>query len=451
MSSKKHQYFGTDGIRGTVGKGFLTADWIVKLGNAIGKYLTQYELPKKVLIARDPRISGELFELALKTGLHAAGIDTIIVGVIPTPAVAYLTPIYRAGMGLVISASHNPYHDNGIKFFTDKGHKLNFEQESEIESLLQTTPLNVKSNKIGCTHVITDAEGRYIEFCKRSFPQKQNLNNIKIVLDCANGATFKVAPLVLSELGAEIITLHNTPNGFNINEKSGALYPEQLATHVLKEKADCGIALDGDGDRLIMVDHKGQIIDGDEILYILTKGYLAQQALSGGVVGTVMSNMGLEKALKAIGVEFIRTQVGDKYVMAELQEKNWLLGGETSGHIICLDLSQTGDGIVAALKVLSIMQALGLSLYEVKQGIEKYPQILINLPLDNTIDYLNLPEIKSAIKEAELKLNSEGRILLRQSGTEPCLRVMVEAKSQTLAKKIANQLATLITSIRQEV
>lgn len=455
--NSKKKYFGTDGIRGRVGRDPISAEWILRLGFAAGRVLVDQaqlqNLPGrcKVLIGKDTRISGYLFESALEAGLSAAGVDTIILGPMPTPAIAYLTKALRASAGIVISASHNPYYDNGIKFFTQEGTKLPDELELAIEAKLEEKMQMVESKDLGKAQRLRDAEGRYIEFCKNTFPNQLNLNDLKIVVDCANGATYRVAPMVFHELGANVIELGIKPDGLNINDRCGSTFPQNLAKHVLETKADVGIALDGDGDRIIMVDAKGQVLDGDELLFIIAKWYAETQRLKGGVVGTLMSNFGLEQALKTAGIQFCRANVGDRHVLEMLKKNAWNLGGESSGHIICLDANTTGDGIVSALRILAVMRYAGLSLAELKQGMTKCPQTLINVPLAQekflgmgSSDIFEVPSIKSAILAAELRLKGQGRVLLRSSGTEPVVRVMVEGQDSSIVEAVAQELAQIV-------
>jgi phosphoglucosamine mutase len=419
------KYFGTDGIRGRVGTFPITPEFVLKLGWAFGKVLAEQSL-KKVLIGKDTRVSGYMFESALEAGLVAAGIDTVILGPMPTPGVAYLTKTLRADSGLVISASHNPYYDNGIKFFNAKGCKLSDEIEHRIEYYLEQPMITVESEKIGKASRIQDAAARYIEFCKTIFNADESLSGLKIVLDCANGATYHIAPKIFSELGATVISLHTQPNGLNINDGAGSLHPENLVDSVKIYQADLGIAFDGDGDRVIMVDNQGEILDGDDILYILSKYYLAQGYVDEGVVGTQMTNYGLEIALKELGVPFVRAKVGDRYVLEKLQKNNWILGGENSGHILCMDKTTTGDGIIAAIQILNAMKSAQKNLHDLKQGMIKYTQVLTNVPFAfSPAVLLDSEAIQSAVKHAETQLNP-GRVLLRPSGTEPVVRVMVE-------------------------
>lgn len=440
------KYFGTDGIRGKVGESLLTPEFVMKLGWAAGKVLTGHG-DSRILIGKDTRISGYMFESALEAGLSAAGVDIDLLGPMPTPAIAYLTQTLRAAGGIVISASHNPYYDNGIKFLSQKGTKLPDEVEEAIESLLEQPMDCVESAKLGKASRLDDARGRYIEFCKSKFPSDKTLSGLKIVVDCANGATYQIAPKVFAELGAEVVAMGVKPDGVNINLECGATKPESMAAKVLESKADLGIALDGDGDRVIMVDHTGAIVDGDEILFILARHQLMQETLVSGVVGTLMSNIGLELALRELDIVFKRAKVGDRYVMQMLEQEGWTLGGETSGHIICLDKTSSGDGIIAALQVLTCIVNTRKSLYELKQGMRKYPQTMINVPLSNGIDPCEHKVVKKAVTDAENVLNGQGRVLLRLSGTEPLLRVMVEGRDVHQVQQIAKSIADVAARV----
>ena len=441
----KRKYFGTDGIRGRVGDGVMTPDFVLKLGWAVGRVLCN-EKNNLVLIGKDTRISGYMFESVLEAGLSAAGVNARLLGPMPTPAVAYLTRTLRAAAGIVISASHNPYYDNGVKFFSSEGKKLPDSVELEIENQLDQPLKVVASDKLGKVERISDAAGRYIEFCKSTIPTKIKLNGLKIVVDCAHGATYHIAPNVFSELGADVISLSSQPDGLNINDHCGATDPKALRMAVIEHHADLGIAIDGDGDRIIMVDDTGAIVDGDELLYIIAQARKNENLLQGGVVGTQMSNLGLEHALLAHDIEFDRAAVGDRYVMEMLNERSWILGGESSGHIICLDQTTTGDAIISALQVLQVLIKQQVSLRDAKSGMNKYPQILINVPIQANIDLENTPQIQQAVKDAESDLADSGRVLLRPSGTEPLVRVMVEGsdapKVQELAQQIADSVAT---------
>ncbi|OCL19117.1 phosphoglucosamine mutase [Gilliamella sp. wkB72] len=439
MSNRK--YFGTDGIRGKVGEYPITPDFALKLGWAAGRVLAKDGV-KKVLIGKDTRISGYMLESALEAGFASAGVAAAFTGPMPTPAIAYLTRTFRADAGVVISASHNPFYDNGIKFFSTEGRKLDDAIELEIEAELEKQIDCVESKQLGRASRITDAAGRYIEFCKSTFDHDLSLSGLKIVVDCANGATYHIAPKVLRELGAKVIKIGCEPDGVNINENCGATDVKALTKTVLEEKADLGFALDGDGDRIIMVDHKGNRIDGDLIIYIIAREALRQGQLKGGVVGTLMSNMGLEIALKNLGIPFVRAKVGDRYVLEMLVEKNWRLGAENSGHVLLLDKTTTGDGIVAGLQVLAAMIRNNMSLAELCQGMTMLPQILINVrytgnPLANAA-------VKSAIEQAETQLGNEGRVLIRKSGTEPLIRVMVEGSNHSQVQKLAEQIANAV-------
>ncbi|ATG89287.1 phosphoglucosamine mutase [Methylomonas koyamae] len=434
------KYFGTDGIRGKVGEYPITADFMLKLGWATGRVFAR-EGSGFVLVGKDTRISGYMFESALEAGLSAAGVDTRMLGPMPTPGIAYLTRTLRARAGIVISASHNPYYDNGIKFFSVDGAKLPDEVEHQIEQYLDAPITTVESAKLGKVKRISDAAGRYIEFCKATVPPHLDFKGMRIVIDCANGATYHIAPHVFSEVGAEVVTIGAEPDGLNINDECGATKPEYLAGKVLEYRADLGIALDGDGDRVIMIDHKGEIVDGDELIYIIAKSRLDEGKLLGPVVGTLMSNLGMEHALNALNLQLLRAKVGDRYVMEMLTENKGMLGGEGSGHIICLDKTTTGDGIVAALQVLAEMQRTGKSLRDLKSGMKKYPQVLVNVRTEKKVKIEEIDSIKKAVEAVEKKLGDKGRVLLRSSGTEPLIRVMVEGVDEDDVTRYANQLA----------
>jgi len=446
------RYFGTDGIRGKVGQFPVTPDFMLKLGWAAGKVFAR-EGRCKILIGKDTRISGYMFESALEAGLSAAGVDVMLLGPMPTPAIAYLTRTFHANAGIVISASHNPHYDNGIKFFSAQGTKLPDEIEQAIEAQLDIAMTTVDPELLGKAKRVDDAPGRYIEFCKATSGSIQ-LKGLKIALDCANGATYHVSPSVFSELGAEVIEVASSPDGLNINEKCGATSTERLQTVVVSEKADLGIALDGDGDRVIMVDHTGTEVDGDELLYIIASHLRAQGLFEGGVVGTLMSNFGLEQAFKREDIPFVRAKVGDRYVMEQLAEHNWLLGGESSGHIVCRHLTSTGDGTVSALQVLKAMIESGKSLHELKQGMSKMPQTMINVRMQNKVDVTGVAEVQEAVAATEATLGSRGRVLLRPSGTEPVVRVMIEGEDaaevkelcEALSREVENALQALETS-----
>lgn len=442
----QRKYFGTDGIRGKVGTPPITPEFILKLGWALGRVLTRThpQLKNKVLIGKDTRISGYMFESALEAGLSAAGVNIRLLGPMPTPAIAYLTRTFHAQAGIVISASHNPFNDNGIKFFSGKGTKLPDDLELAIEAEIEMPMQTVPSDQLGKAQRIEDAAGRYIEFCKSTIPYDVNLKGLKIVVDCAHGATYHIAPNVLSELDAEVIPIGADPNGLNINLNCGSTQPKTLQRAVLEHQADLGIALDGDGDRLIMVDAQGAVVDGDELLFIIAKARKDAGSLQGAVVGTVMSNLGLEQALQELEIPFLRAKVGDRYVLEMLQQHRGTLGGESSGHIICLDRTTTGDGIITALQVLAVCVQTGLPLHELKAGMYKYPQRMINVPLSRKLDVVNLPEVQTAVHHAEQQLSQQGRILLRSSGTEPLLRVMVEGTDARLIEEISQQLAEVV-------
>jgi phosphoglucosamine mutase len=433
------KYFGTDGIRGRVGDYPITPEFVLKLGWAVGKVLAQSG-HGSVLIGKDTRISGYMFESVLEAGLSAAGIDVKLLGPMPTPGVAYLTRTFHADAGIVISASHNPYHDNGIKFFSAEGAKISDEFELAIEQAIDDE-MTIAA-QLGQVKRINDAAGRYIEFCKGTFPSNLNLKGMKLVVDCANGATYHIAPNVFSELGAEVIAIGIEPNGTNINVDCGSTKPQSLADAVRQHSADLGIALDGDGDRLIMADENGEIVDGDELLFVMAAG--SQKNRPEGVVGTLMTNLGMEIALKQLGIGFARAAVGDRFVMEQMQKLGWRLGGESSGHLICLDKSTTGDGIVAALSVLAILVEEGKKLSELKQGMSKYPQTMINVVVDNSKAVVESVSVVTAVITAEGELAERGRVLLRPSGTEPLVRVMVEGESASQVALIAQQLAEVV-------
>ncbi len=445
MMSRK--YFGTDGIRGRVGQFPMTPDFVLKLGWAAGKVLTDNGHPL-VLIGKDPRISGYMLESALQAGLAAAGVNVRLLGPMPTPAVAYLTRAFRASAGIVISASHNPYHDNGVKFFSADGMKLPDAVEEEIEAYLDNPLQTVPSVELGRAVRIEDAGGRYIEFCKRALPNDLSLKGLRIVVDCAHGATYHVAPHVFTELGAEVVAIGKEPNGFNINHEYGATATGKLQETVLKYRADLGVALDGDGDRLIMVDHTGEVVDGDEALAIIAHSRATEESLRPGVVGTLMSNLGLEQSIAALGIPFYRAKVGDRYVMELMLKQQCILGGESSGHVIVRDHVPTGDGIIAALQVLRAMliAGAGRSLHELKQVMQKYPQKLVNVPIKERIDLANSVAIQEAVKQAESELGARGRVLLRASGTEPLVRVMVECDDAAQTTRLAEGIAEVVKS-----
>ena len=443
MANRK--YFGTDGVRGKVGTYPITPDFALKLGWAAGKVLAS-QGSKMVLIGKDTRISGYMLESALEAGLAAAGLSAAFTGPMPTPAIAYLTRTFRAEAGIVISASHNPYYDNGIKFFSAKGTKLPDEIEEAIETMLEQPMDCVESAELGKASRINDAAGRYIEFCKGTFPAHLGLEGYKIVVDCANGATYHIAPNVLRELGAEVIEIGTDPNGLNINEKCGATDVTALQAKVIETKADVGLAYDGDGDRIMMVDHLGNKVDGDQILFIIAREALRSGQLKGGVVGTLMSNMSLEIALKMLGVPFLRANVGDRYVLEKMVENDWMLGGENSGHIIIADKNTTGDGIVASLAVLAAMAQHKLSLNELASAVKLFPQVLINVRFAGGDNPLESDAVKSVATDVEKRLEGKGRILLRKSGTEPLIRVMVECQDAELAQQCAEEIAEAVKS-----
>ena len=436
--SKK--YFGTDGIRGRVGEAPITPDFLLRLGWAAGTVFKR-DADTTFLIGKDTRLSGYMMESILEAGLAAAGVHIKLLGPMPTPAIAYLTRTFRADAGIVISASHNPFFDNGVKFFSRDGMKLPDETETAIEEQLTHDIKTVESDALGRASRVQDAEGRYVEFCKASVERGMNLRGIHIVLDCAHGATYQVAPAVFTELGARVTVIHASPNGLNINDGCGSTHPEALARKVLEVGADLGVAFDGDGDRLALVDHKGEVIDGDEILYIIASFRRARGEVPGGVVGTLMSNLGLERALSTLNIPFARSKVGDRYVMEKLVEKGWMLGGESSGHIICLDRTTTGDGIISALQVLSAMRAASADLHTLKSGITKFPQKMINVHSSKPGRIYELETVGVAVKAAERALGERGRVLLRPSGTEPVVRVMVEGEDEVEVDNVLSALA----------
>ena len=437
------KYFGTDGIRGRVGEGMMTADQVLKLGWAVGRVLAS-QGERLVVIGKDTRISGYMFESALEAGLSAAGVNVRLLGPMPTPGIAYLTRTLRASAGIVISASHNPFYDNGLKFFSAQGTKLADEIEQRIEVMFEATMETADSADLGKAQRVTDANGRYIEACKASIQMGTRFNKLKIVLDCAHGATYHIAPSVFIELGATVITIGDEPDGLNINAQIGSTSPEALRQKVLAEKADLGIAFDGDGDRVIMVDANGVIIDGDELLYIIACSRQRSGIDLGGVVGTLMSNMGMELAIRKLGLEFERAAVGDRYVLERMKQKNWVLGGESSGHIICLDRTTTGDGIVSALQVLEHLVETGQSLQQACAGMRKLPQCMINVKLTGQADPLASEQVRSAVAQAEKTLNGSGRVLLRSSGTEPLVRVMVEGENAAMVNELTQSIASSV-------
>ncbi|WP_250655156.1 phosphoglucosamine mutase [Alkalimarinus coralli] len=446
MSGRK--YFGTDGIRGKVGEGVITPEFVLKLGWAVGQTFKKQGQRGRVLIGKDTRLSGYMFESALEAGLSAAGVDVGLLGPMPTPAIAYLTRTFRASAGIVISASHNPHYDNGIKFFSQEGFKLDDALEHKIESLLDGDIEVVESAHLGKASRIEDAAGRYVEFCKSTVPYNMSLEGLNIVLDCAHGATYHVAPSVFAELGANVTTLGVEPNGLNINKDVGSTSPEQLVKAVIEQNADLGIAFDGDGDRVVMVDHKGEVVDGDELIYVIAQNRHGRERLGGGVVGTLMTNFGAELAYQEMGVPFIRANVGDRYVMEKLVANNWLLGGEGSGHILCLDNSTTGDAIISALQVLIAMWEEEKPLHELKGGMNKLPQTMINVKVAQKFDPVSHPDIAKAIESAEQRFAGEGRVLLRPSGTEPVIRVMAEGRDEALVQDVVSALAKEVESAK---
>lgn len=440
------KYFGTDGIRGRVGEHPITAEFMLKLGWATGRVLASSG-GDLVIIGKDTRISGYMFESALEAGLSAAGVDIRLLGPMPSPAIAYLTRTLHACAGIVISASHNPFADNGIKFFSGEGTKLPDDIEYAIEAEMDRPMETVDSSGLGKAERVEDAPGRYIEFCKSTIPLSLSLKGLKIAVDCANGATYHVAPSVFDELGATVIAIGTEPDGLNINRACGSTHPEHLQKLVLEHGADVGVALDGDGDRVIMVDHKGELVDGDELLFIIAMSRLRAGALNGGVVvGTLMSNLGLEHALRSHNIELERVSVGDRYVLERLKENNSLLGGESSGHIICLDRTSTGDGIVSALQVLAEMVQNDASLNALKSGMKKYPQRMINVPVSRPVDLDATPAVQEAVRSAEARLAGRGRVLLRPSGTEPVVRVMVEGEDAQQVSREADELASTVAA-----
>jgi len=439
----ERRYFGTDGVRGLVGKYPITPDFVMKLGYAAGKIMAA-QGTKKVLIGKDTRISGYMLESALEAGFSAAGVDVGLLGPMPTPGIAYLTKTFRAEAGIVISASHNPFYDNGIKFFSQDGQKLPDSVELAIEAELDKEMGCVESAQLGKANRIDDAAGRYIEFCKGQFPSELSLNHLKIVVDCANGATYHIAPNVFRELGAEVIVIGTEPNGTNINDNCGATSMDQISKAVVEHKADLGIALDGDGDRLMMVDHTGYVVDGDEAVYIIAAHEQLSNRMRGGVVGTLMSNMGLELALEKLDIPFTRSGVGDRYVMEKLREHNWRLGAENSGHIINLNHTSTGDGIVAALNVLTAVCQSHKSLFELRSAMTMLPQVLVNVRFSGETDPLTSEEVIASVKSVEERLVGRGRVLLRKSGTEPLIRVMVEGPDREEVQELANEIADTV-------
>jgi phosphoglucosamine mutase len=442
------KYFGTDGVRGKVGTSPITPDFVMRLGYAAGTVLTKSKSSSSrpvVLIGKDTRISGYMLEAALEAGFSAAGVDVMLAGPMPTPAIAYLTRALRLSAGVVISASHNPYDDNGIKFFSASGNKLPDVIELEIEAALDEPMTCVSSEKLGRAKRLDDARGRYIEFCKSTFPNELDLHGTKLVVDCAHGAAYHIAPDVFHELGAEVIAIGNQPNGFNINDKVGATAPEALVDAVRANKADLGIALDGDADRLIVVDASGRIYNGDELLYIMVKDRMSVRPID-GAVGTLMTNMALEVAFKEMGIGFARANVGDRYVLEALKERGWIVGGEGSGHMLCLDKHTTGDGIVSALQILSALKRSGKTLAQLMEDISMFPQTLINVKVAPGFDWTKNKDLLAEKEKVEAELGDAGRVLIRASGTEPLVRVMVEASSAETADKMAKRIAAKLTA-----
>ena len=449
MAAQK-SYFGTDGIRGKVGQTPITPDFMLKLGWAAGKVFTQGGNRSKILIGKDTRISGYMFEAALEAGLTAAGVDINLTGPMPTPAIAYLTRTLRAQAGIVISASHNSFEDNGIKFFSDNGTKLPDEVELAIEAELSKALTTVAPKFLGKASRIDDARGRYIEFCKSTVGSRLTLSGLKVVVDCANGATYDIAPAVLCELGADVVSIGTDPNGLNINDKIGSTSPAALKEKVLEVGADLGVALDGDGDRSIMVDHEGNVVDGDEMLFVIACERRRRNIEFGGVVGTKMSNLGMELALAKLEVPFARTAVGDRFVLREMQQRGWQLGGESSGHIICRDITTTGDGIVSALQALTAVALTDKPLMELRSAMQKFPQTMINVRLGQNHNVSASQSVRDAVSGVEAKLQGRGRVLLRPSGTEPVLRVMVEGEDADLVAQLARELAGVVAAEAEE-
>lgn len=440
------KYFGTDGIRGRVGDFPITPEFMLKLGWAAGMAFRK-QGKCRILIGKDTRISGYMFESALEAGLSAAGADVMLLGPMPTPAIAYLTRTFHAEAGIVISASHNPHHDNGIKFFSGQGTKLLDEIELMIEELLDQPMTVVDSEQLGKVSRIDDAAGRYIEFCKSSVPSSTDFAGLKVVVDCAHGAAYKVAPSVFRELGAQVTVLSAQPNGLNINDNCGSTHVEALQAEVLAQQADLGIAFDGDADRVLMVDHSGAVVDGDELLFIIARDLLERGKLQGGVVGTLMSNLGLELALADLGIPFVRAKVGDRYVIAELLSRNWQLGGENSGHLVCFQHTTTGDAIIAALQVLMALKRREQTLGEARLGMQKCPQVLVNVRFAGGVDPLEHPAVQQASARVIEQMAGRGRVLLRKSGTEPLVRVMVEGDDEGQVRGYADELAKVVADV----
>lgn len=438
------KYFGTDGVRGLVGKDPITPEFVLRLGYAAGKVLVEHEQEHRptVLIGKDTRVSGYMLEAALQAGFTAAGVDVRLTGPLPTPGIAYLTRAMRVSAGVMISASHNAFHDNGIKFFAKGGVKLNDAMELAIEAVLDQPMQTMPSDRLGRAKRISGADDRYIEFCKSTFPNEYDLHGLKIVVDCANGAGYHVAPKVFHELGAQVVSIGCGPNGFNINDNVGATHTATLQQAVLANRADYGVALDGDGDRLMMVDRFGRVYDGDSLIYVIAKARAQNQTLQGGVVGTVMTNLAMENALQQLGIAFCRAKVGDRYVLEQLYQRGWQVGGEASGHILCMDKHNTGDGIISALQVFAALKVLQADLPQVLLDWQPYPQTMINVQLEKGKEWQSAAE--PVLKQVEAELGELGRVVLRASGTEPVVRVMVEAKDAALAKHSAEKIAAVI-------
>ncbi|HUR41370.1 MAG TPA: phosphoglucosamine mutase [Verrucomicrobiae bacterium] len=442
------KYFGTDGVRGRVGVPPMTPDFALKLGWAAGRVLTEFSEQPLVIIGKDTRLSGYLFESALEAGFAAAGVSVGMVGPLPTPAIAYLARTFRASVGVVISASHNAYPDNGVKFFSGEGRKLADELEARIEAMIDQPLETVKPEAVGKAYRIDDAPGRYIEFCKRSFPLNASLSKLKIVVDCAHGAAYKVAPPVFRELGATVHAIGVAPDGVNINAGVGSTHIDALREEVVRRGADIGVALDGDADRCMLVDASGRVVDGDEQLYVIARSRHEEGALKGPVVGTLMSNLGMELALRKLGIAFERAAVGDRYVLERLEETGGMLGGEGSGHIVCLDRTTTGDGIVCALQVLATMVRTGCTLAELVAPVEKFPQVLINVPVSGKAKaVVQEGRVQTALRDGERRLDGRGRILLRPSGTEPLVRVMVESRDENESRETAESIAAQVRAV----
>jgi phosphoglucosamine mutase len=440
-------FFGTDGVRGPVGSEPITPQTIVHLGWALGSVIKKHYGKGSVLVGKDTRVSGYLLESAMEAGLSSAGMDVVMLGPLPTPAIAYLTQTARANAGVVISASHNPYSDNGIKFFSANGSKISDDIQAEIEQLMSVSIDVVASEDLGKAYRMDDAVGRYVEFCKGTIPRRMNFRGLKVALDCANGAAYQSAPTVFHELGAEIEVINNKPNGYNINEQCGSTHIEGLQSTVLEAECDVGIAFDGDADRVMMVDRQGNVVDGDQLLFVLADSLHKQGRLKGGVVGTQMSNFGMQKALEARGIPFVRAKVGDRYVMQELHSRDWVLGGESSGHIICLDKTTTGDGLVSALQVLTQMTFMQKPLHELAAQMQMYPQTMINVrlkPGSVAADVVTRADVQASVNEKENQLQGRGRVLLRASGTEPVIRVMVEGEDESEVLTCCQQIADVV-------